>query len=257
LLPLTDFGYYALAAAVAGVLFLMIQPVNQAIYPRLVVLASTADTAGLAGLYHLGAQLVSVITAPVAALLVLHAEGVIFAWSGDALLAKNTGLLLAVLAFGTFLNGLFWMPYLLRLAHGWTRLTLLSNAIAVALLVPAILWVVPRQGAIGAAWIWVTLNVGFFMFAIPLMHRRLLPQEMVRWYGMDVLLPATAAFGTVLLTRDFSPTTLSSRIDWMLYLLAEGGIALAATTACAGNVRRQLRAYAPGPRAKPSAPDSP
>lgn len=241
MLPLDEFGYYALAAAVVGVMFLIIQPINQAVYPRMVILVTNADTAGLTKLYHLGSQLISVITAPTAALLIFYSEGVIFTWSGNALLAEKTGPVLTVLAFGTFLNGLLWLPYQLRLAHGWTGFTLVSNAFAVTLLVPMILWIVPSHGAIGAAWIWVFLNISYFVITIPLMHRRLLPREKVRWYVADVLLPAGAAFGVMLLTRILTPITLENRVGWLLFLLAASGMALAAAGLFADHVRQRLR----------------
>lgn len=242
LLPLDEFGYYALAAAVAGVMFLLIQPVNHTVYPRMVALATSADTLGLAGLYHLSAQLVSVITAPTAALLVFYADGVIFTWSGDAQLAARTGPVLAVLAFGTFLHSLLWMPYQLQLAHGWTRLALISSTVAVTILVPAILCIVPRHGSISAAWIWVVLNAVSLVIMIQLMHRRLLPKEKARWYLADMLLPSCAAFGVVLFARLLQPDISSSQSDWLLFLLTAGTIALMASALSADYIRQRLRA---------------
>lgn len=234
LLSLEAFGYYTLAAAVAGALYLVITPVTAALYPRMVELVSRGDTSAMLSVYHRGAQLVTIITAPVALLLGFFGEGVLFAWSGNVELARRAGPIMSVLAIGTFLNGLMYMPYQLQLAHGWTSLTLKVNTAAVLLLVPAIFWVVPRHGALGAACVWIALNAGYVLAGVHLMHRRLVPDEKWRWYLGDVGLPTLAAT-VVLLSLDWlKPNGLGDRIAWLGFLAIAF---IAALAACALSVR--------------------
>jgi O-antigen/teichoic acid export membrane protein len=237
LLSLQDFGYYSLASMVAGVLYLLITPITTAMFPRMVELVSVSDNASLADIYHRGAQLVSVITAPMAVLLAFHGEGVLFAWSGSVDLATAAGPILAALAIGTFINGLMHMPYQLQLAHGWTGLVLKTNLVAVTLLVPTIFWVVPRHGAIGAAWVWIALNAGYVLLNIGLMHRRILTTEKWRWYGHDLLMPILGAAVTLLLLTGLKPSHLSDRIAWVAYL----GIAFVAAIISATLTIRDYR----------------
>lgn len=63
------------------------------------------------------------------------------------------------------------------------------------LLVPLMIALTKWYGAVGAASVWVILNVGYILFALPIMHRRLLPTEKWRWYSIDIGLP----FGVALL----------------------------------------------------------
>lgn len=245
LLPLESFGYYTLAATVAGALYMFVGPITQAIYPRMVELSTGEDQAGLVAVYHQGAQLVTVLTAPAVIPLSFFAGGVVFMWSGDAGLAENTAPILSALVLGTFLNGLMWMPYQCQLAHGWTGLTLKINMVAVMILIPAVFWVVPRYGAIGAAWIWVALNAGTVLIAIQLMHIRLIPQEKWRWYFADVLLPVSGAIGVMLLAQAFQPASYQSRLYWFAFLLVTGGLALAASTVLADRIRPRLLSLAP------------
>ena len=219
LISLEAFGYYTFAATVAGALYLAITPITTAMFPRWVELVSQARTAALAASYHRGSQLVVALTAPAALLLTFFGEGVLFAWSGDAVLARHAGPLLSVLAFGTFLNGLMYMPCQLQLAHGWTSLGLMVNIAAVMVLVPAIFWVVPSHGALGAAWVWIALNVGYLIVAIHLMHRRILPAEKWRWYIGDVALPASGALASLFLMDRFRPVDLSNRLAWLAFLM--------------------------------------
>lgn len=193
MISLEDFGYYTLAATVAGVLYQLIGPITQAFYPRLTELVTRGDMKDLVRTYHRGSQLVSIFLFPAALVMVLYGEGLLALWTGNEALAKAVSPLLALLAVGTLLNGMMYMPYMLQLAHGWPGFAARVNTVAVILLIPSLLWIVPRYGALGAAWIWVVLNSCYVLIAIQFMHRRLLPNEKWRWYGMDIGLPLLAA----------------------------------------------------------------
>ncbi len=240
LLPLEAFGYYALAATVAGVLYVVTGPVINAFYPRMVELLTQDDRIGLASLYHQGAQLVTVLTAPAVILLCVFAENVIFVWSGEPGLAENTAPILSVFVLGVFLNCLMHMPAQLQLASGWVSLGIKTNLVAVIILIPALFWVVPRYGVIGAAWIWVVLNAGYVLVAIQLMHRRLMANEKLKWYFADVLLPAMGTIATILFARQMHPANYASRWNEFLFLLLVGMLALMVSAMLANQVRPVL-----------------
>ena len=240
LLTLQEFGYYSLASMVAGVLYLLITPISTALFPKMVELVSLRDPSELAGVYHHGAQLVAVVTAPVAALLAFHGEGVLFTWSGNVELARAAGPILAALAVGNFLNGLVYVPYHLQVAHGWIGLTLRINVLAVALVVPMILWIVPRHGALGAAWVWIGLNAGYIVLNVGLMHRRLLAAEKWRWYGRDVLLPTLGAAIAMLLAHEFKPSDTANRGVWLAYLCVAYLAALGVSTLTIRDYRMRM-----------------
>ena len=106
--------------------------------------------------------------------------------------------LLTLLVIGNFMNGLSWMPFQAQLAHGWTRLALLLNIFAVFFVVPAVLWMTPRFGAIGAAYVWVVLNTCYLLLGVHLMFRRILVQEQRLWFIEDLLFPILASFAVPL-----------------------------------------------------------
>ena len=243
LLPLDGFGVYMLAAAVAGVLSVLIGPVSSAVYPRLVQLVAEGETQALAKTYHDSAQMVAVFTAPVLMLLIFQSTGIVYAWSGDAGLAARVAPVLAPLALGTFLNGLMNMPYHLQLAYGWTSLTLKTNLVAVALLVPAILLLVPLYGGVAAAWIWVALNAGYVTIAAQLMHRRLLQTEKRRWYLEAVLLPTLAAAAAATVCLPLQPAGDAARWVWGAFLLLMGGATLLAAMVGSSAIRARAAAH--------------
>ncbi len=237
LMTLEAFGYYTLATTIAGVLYMIIIPITQSLYPSLVELFTQQDQVTMASVYHQGAQLITVLTAPVLMLLSFFSEGVIFMWSGDAVLAQKTSVILSVLVIGTFLNGLMYMPYQLQIAHGSTGLIVRTNVVAVALLVPAIFWAVPRYGAVGAAWLWALLNVGYALIYLQFMHRRILQQEKWRWYFADVLRPAGGSIIVGLAAFALQPAAFQKRWLWLIFLLLTGLLSLAASLLMADRIR--------------------
>jgi O-antigen/teichoic acid export membrane protein len=239
LLTLEAFGYYSLAAVVAGGLHIMTTPVATAFYPRFTELITRQDELILKEAYHLGAQLVTVLMGSAAVILIVFSERILLLWTADPELTARVAPITAVLALGTCLNCLLWIPYQMQLAHGWTSLTLRINTVAVVLLVPTILWAVPVYGAIGAAWVWVILNSGFLVFNIYLMHRRVLPTEKWLWYGQDIMIPLAVALVAALTCRWLIPNDLG-RLGELGALLVCSACVMTAVAAAAPLVREQL-----------------
>ena len=217
LLPLSEYGYYTLAAAVAGALYMLVTPITQAVYPRLCELYAGDDRFALAKTFHKSAQLVSVLAGSVAIVLILFADTFLSLWTQDLNLAARTAPLLSLLVLGNLLNGLMWVPYQTQLAYGWTSLSLKVNLIAVAVIVPTILLVTPHFGAIGAAWAWVGLNLGYVLITVQLMYRRILRAEKWRWYIHDLLSPLGAGSIAALLLKLSWPVA-NTPIDQLLLL---------------------------------------
>lgn len=199
LLSLEQFGYYALAGVVAGGLAQLITPMNAAIYPKFTELVTRHDDVALIKTYHDSCQLMSAVIIPPALILAAFAKPVLLLWTGNHALTAAVAPILSLLVLGTLFNGFMNIPYMLQLAHGWTGYAIRVNVVAVAIIIPAILWAVPRYGAIGAAWIWIALNAAYVLIGIHFMYRRLLPEQKWRWYWESITKPlltgAIVAFG--------------------------------------------------------------
>jgi O-antigen/teichoic acid export membrane protein len=193
-LSLEAFGYYSLAWRLAAGLYYLIGPVSTAFFPRFSQLAATGSKEDLAGLYHRGCQLMSVAVLPATAILTLFPGQLLQLWTRDPLIVSNSSTILGVLALGTALNGVMGLPAALQFAHGWTRLVLVFNAIAVLLLAPLTYLMATRYGGLGAAGVWLVLNAGYVVVMLQLMHKRLLPGHLATWIKADFALPLGAAF---------------------------------------------------------------
>ncbi|HNQ56250.1 MAG: oligosaccharide flippase family protein [Zoogloeaceae bacterium] len=199
MLPLSEFGEYMLAWTVVSVLSVVVGPVSNAIFPRLTTLHVSGDNAGLVATYHKACQLMSILVIPAACTLAAFSLQILFVWGGEL----GGGLpvvatLASILAVGVMLNALMLPPYLLTLAYGWTRFAVITNLIAVAFIVPAMVLSVSYYGAIGAAAVFVSLNLAYIVVGMHFLHRRFLPAEKWKWYREDVLYPLLAVLLTLL-----------------------------------------------------------
>ncbi|MBK9243950.1 MAG: oligosaccharide flippase family protein [Burkholderiales bacterium] len=243
LLPLDRFGVYVLAASAAAALARLVQPWFNSLYPRFVELHAAGDDAGLRVAYHWGSQWLAIIVLPVASVAVVFAEDLLLLWTRNTSLAGEAAPLLALLVTGSALNGLMNLPYAMQLAHGWTALALWSNVLAVGFSLPAIWWLTTQFDAAGAASVWIAINFGYVLLALPVMHRRILRGELMRWYLADVGPPAVASALSALVIRllaapvpDGWPTAAVLACAWLIS-------AAAALTTCPER-RRELRGWA-------------
>lgn len=218
LLSLEQFGYYALAGVVVGGLAQLIVPINTAIYPRFTELVTNQEKFKLIKTYHDSCQLMAAIIIPPALVLSAFAKPILLIWTNDQELTNAVAPILSLLVIGTLLNGFMNVPYMLQLAHGWTGFAVRMNLVAIAIIIPAVLLVVPRYGAIGAAWVWIALNAGYVLIGVHFMYRRLLTEQKWRWYWQSVASPllagAVVAFGLAYLLPIFE-----SRISMAITLV--------------------------------------
>jgi O-antigen/teichoic acid export membrane protein len=242
LLPLKVFAIYAVAGVLSSALYMLSTPIGAAFYPSFTQLITLRDVAALRLAYHQAAQLSAVVMGSAAIVLIVFADTVLSAWTGNGTLTQDAAPILRVLAAGTLLSGFMGIPYQMQLAHGWTKLTIQMNLVAVALLVPMLFLVVPRYGGIGAAWVWVALNAGYLLVGIHFMHLRVLPSEKWRWYGRDVISPASAAAAIALACRYCMPHGASRMIE-ILVLVFASACAVIAAALVSPLVRAPLEAH--------------
>jgi O-antigen/teichoic acid export membrane protein len=218
-------------------------PITNAYFPRFAELTARANQSALNEAYHQAAQLVTVLIGAAAMALVLFGDRLLWLWTANAALGLHVAPLLSVLAIGTLLNALIWVPYQMQLAHGWTVPTIRINTIAVLVLVPALLLLVPRHGAMAAAWIWVVLNAGGLLCHAHLMFGRLMPTEKRRWYRHDVAFPLLAALASGLLCYWAMPASLG-RLAELMAVFISCFLMLMATALAAPLIRSRIWAHA-------------
>lgn len=238
-LTLDNFGYYTLAGTVSASLYMMINPVYNAIYPRITSAVAANDRHTESELYHRGSSLMSALILPATVVLALFSREVLIAWTGNVITADRTWLLITLLVIGSGLHGIAHIPWALQLAHGWTRLGFWVNAAEVIVLVPLCIVLSYEFGAVGGAITWILVNLGSLVASQYLMHRRLLRGELAQWYLRDIGRPAAGAFIAALTVRVLFPAT-TNRIALVCLLFITGIATLGVSAALTDDGRGWL-----------------
>ncbi|WP_276508927.1 oligosaccharide flippase family protein [Mariprofundus ferrooxydans] len=191
MLSLEVFAYYSLAASVAVGIYVIAGPVFSAVYPRLTQLLTSNDMSELRRLYHKSCQLMTIMVIPPALAVSFFSLQLLNLWTQNEQVSSHASPILTILVLGTALNAMMNIPFALQLAHGWIRLALSLNVVAILVLVPALIFAVTHYGSTGAAMIWLFLNAVSVFCGLQLMHKKILPGEFRTWlvtdFGMPVL----------------------------------------------------------------------
>jgi O-antigen/teichoic acid export membrane protein len=190
MLPASQFGYYVMAGMVAGALYGLVMPVFNVLYPRFATLASMADTSDLRRLYRDSSLAVSTLLFPLAAVLAFFGDSVLLLWTGDPVAAQAASPILMMLALGSAVHGVMFLPYALKLACGASRLALGIGLTLLLLSLPAMIAAAARWGGTGAAGAWLTLTVFYLVAGSAVTHIRLMPGLGNKWLLFDVAPPA-------------------------------------------------------------------
>jgi O-antigen/teichoic acid export membrane protein len=187
LLPLAEYGYFTLAVLVASGVIVISGPISGAIMPRMAKLEAEGDHTGLLRVYRQSTQLVAVIVAAASITVAFCAEPLLWAWTGDKILAHRAAPMLILYAIGNGILAVSAFPYYLQYAKGDLRLHLVGNVVFVLLLVPAIIWAASQYGGVGAGYVWLVMNLIVFVAWLPLVHRKFAPGLNLTWYVQDIL----------------------------------------------------------------------
>jgi O-antigen/teichoic acid export membrane protein len=238
LLPLADYGYFSLAAIVAGGVMTIGAPVAQAVLPRLAKLSAEGRHDAALALYRTATQLVCLLAVPAAAMLSVFAKPILLAWTGDPYAAEQAAPVLRLYAAGNGILVLTALAYYLQYARGNLRLHLIGNALMLVLYVPVLVWCAMHWGAVGAGWAW-TVAIGlYFLLWVPLVHGRLEPGLHVSWMLRDVLPVSTVAIASAVAVA--SVTELPVERATTAAAIVVLGMLVLALSAMASSVARGL-----------------
>jgi O-antigen/teichoic acid export membrane protein len=237
MLTLEQFGYYTLAWNVATIMIRAVGPVCVAVYPRLTELAALNDEARFASLYHKTSQFVAVVTFPLAAGIIFFSQEILFLWSQNEQLATHTGPILSLLAVGTCLNMVLYPPFYAQLAYGWVSLALFQALVSVVMIIPLLIILTLKYGALGAAAVWIIINLSSAFIVITIMHQRILRRERVTWYLHDVVPPAITVLSIAIPAVVFMPEINSAPLQ-IAYIVVTGSVCLAAAALATAHTRQ-------------------
>lgn len=182
LLPLSDYGLYMLAAAVANVLTMVSAPLFNSFFPLFTGLVAQKEQLQLRCKYRLATQLMTTVLLPPTMIMVIFSHDLLLLWTGSQTIANSGSSILSILSLGVALNGLMLIPFALQLAHGQTRLSLNINIFLVCTMIPLLIFMAVNKGVAGVASVWLILNAISISIGVPMTHRTMLPGEFKSWF---------------------------------------------------------------------------
>lgn len=195
-LSLEEFGHYMLATVVVSGLNILIASVYNIAYPRFSAIVASGDMESLGKQYKLFTRVLFMVLFPAAMILVIFPNELVQVWTGNEKIAEAVAPVISLLAIGAALNGLMHIPHALQLAYGMTRLPLIINGVLMVIIIPLIIMLTIKYGAVGGAMAWALLNFLYVFLGTWLTHRYLLKNMGKEWLINDVGLP----IGMVLMT---------------------------------------------------------
>lgn len=214
MLSLSDLGYYLFAYSCAGIILKLASPVSSSFYPKFCELYNQNKTEELIEGMHDSTQLIFLITIGLSSVLMLSSYSLILVWSGSSELASSVSLILSILTIGTFINVMAWIPYYIQLSYGITDIAVRSNIIAILVMVPLLIILSDKYGAIGAALSWPITNLIYLIFSVNLGLKRIFPFERKKWFVKNFFVPIIPLFIIVIIHTLFieSPVSISQSI---------------------------------------------
>jgi O-antigen/teichoic acid export membrane protein len=242
---LAEYGYFTLAVVVAGGVTLINGPISAAIMPRMSKLEAEGDHAGLIRVYRSSTQLVAIFAAAASVTVLFFAESLLWSWTGDRELACQAAPILILYGIGNGILAVAAFPYYLQYAKGDLRLHLIGSAIFVVLLIPAIIWTASEYGAIGAGYVWLSLNLISFVFWLPFIHHRFEPGLNRKWYLEDICTIYLAIFAGGYALNLFIPH-IDSRVGIAMLTIGFGLMMLLLGVVASSMARAEFKAFKVG-----------
>lgn len=182
ILLLSEYGYFTLAVLVSSGIIQISSPISGIIMPRMSALYATKQYEEMKQVYLNSTQFVAVICVTAGIVLAVLAKQVLYVWTGDMILASETAPILTLYALGNTALALTAFPYYLQYAKGNLRFHLIGNIILLLTLVPVIVFVAKKYGAIGAGWVWFLTHIIYLVFWVSYVHSQIEPKINKEWY---------------------------------------------------------------------------
>jgi O-antigen/teichoic acid export membrane protein len=226
MLPLDQYGYFSLVALITTGILMLTNPLVQALLPRLTVLIAEGRPQDMQALYLLAHRFTCTFLFPMAAIVALHAEPLIYAWTGDQAAAQWSRSVLPWYALGSAIMAASAFQFYLQYAYGQMRLHIWYSVISAVITVPVMLLAVQHQGAYGAALAWFFLRAASFAVWPMVVHQRLAPGIHGQWLRDVLRITAMTAIGVIVSEPVFRMIADDSRTSVLLGLAASGLITL-------------------------------
>ncbi|WP_242102793.1 oligosaccharide flippase family protein [Lysobacter sp. M2-1] len=199
MIGLGEFGHYVLAALIVSGLQVLTTPAFASLYPKFSALIARGDEASLEHLYGVAGRLFAIALFTIAFGVVFHTEPLLLVWVRNGSVAASVAPIAALLVIGSACNGLMYFAHALQLAAGRPRFAFLIAFGLLVVMVPLVIVLANRFGALGGAAAWLIVNALYLAVGAWLTGRYVMRFAGLHWLTANVAVPLLATLMPALL----------------------------------------------------------
>ncbi|MEW6512982.1 MAG: oligosaccharide flippase family protein [Pseudomonadota bacterium] len=244
ILPLAEYGYFALVVLIANGVLQFSAPINQAVLPRLTNLLAQGRETEMLALYRKTTQFMVVGIASVSGVLALFPQQILFALTGNMDAAHWGAPVLIWFALGNGILVIVGMQYMLQYVHGKVRMHVINTSINAAVQVPILAYVAFNYGVVDVAVAWFAVRLVTFFIWPAVVHHKFAPGLHWKWLRSDVLFPLLGVgFGLLLAQWGISSMQdlMVGRLQMFVVLSTAGLFVLLIGAMIASDVRQVFK----------------
>lgn len=187
ILTLEKYGYFMIVAMVANAIMQLVDPISQAILPRMTSLHTQNQDDEMIKVYKKSTQLMAVFIFSVVGIVGVFSYELLYSWTGNEAVSIWSKDILFWYVLGNGITAISAFQYYLQFAHGKLKMHVQYNIFLASISIPIISWAAYTHGAIGVALVWFSLSLLSFLIWVPLVHHKFAPGMHKNWILKDIL----------------------------------------------------------------------
>lgn len=154
---------YSIATSVSLLLYSLCLPLLTTFYPRITKLTVQNKSLELRSLLFNLNNVVVYIAICGLSVLFYFSYDIVYLWTSNTQVAKESAILIPILSIGTFFLCLQLLPYHVGLANGYNRVNMILGAFFIFFVPLALYRLIPSYGLVGPAYNWVFINLVYYL----------------------------------------------------------------------------------------------
>lgn len=186
-IPLSEYGYFAIVAALSGGIFQISLPLTQALTPRMTSLLHNKQTDQMIRLYRNGTKVLAFSVVSIVVIMSYFSYELLVIWTSDIKASLWASPVLVWYMFGSGIVTIWSIQNSLQYAYGNLKYEVRFQTVFVPLALPIMFFVVSNYGAIGAGIAWFVIMLLIFLIWVPYIHYKFIPGMNNDWMIKDIL----------------------------------------------------------------------
>ncbi len=240
-LPLTQYGYFALVTIAVNGMMQFSGPITQALLPRITALWAQGKIPTLIELYRNATQLTAVVMLPLAGIIAVFSNIVLYSWTGNENLTAWGTPVLFWYGIGCGISSMSAFQYVVQYAAGQLKWHVWFNTFFAIIIIPITFIAAYYDGARGTAIAWCVLQALAFVIWPAVIHHKFLPGVHRTWLVKDILPIALTVIIVVLVLHQIPLNVkVLSREGCAMLLSLFGAITVTAAVCASSTCRNTL-----------------